>query len=200
MIMTLDEKRHPVRSELLLHGPGNLSETSWSADGTELLVRSDTEEEGRLYRYEFATGELRPFLRNAYNPAWSPDGRQVAFAGIQRINPTSVDVFVADADGSDRRLVVDTGSDDLFPIWSTGGDRLAFASDIHGGDLDVFVVGADGSDLTLLTEDHDGYDEPILWAPEGEILFLSDRAGVGDGIFGYLMKPDGSDVRLFLRL
>ena len=54
--------------------------------------------------------------------------------------------------------------------------------------------------LTILTEDHAGYDEPILWAPETDILFLSDRAGVGDGIFGYLMRPDGSDVRLFLRL
>ena len=199
-LMTLDDGRRPVGSELLLDGPGNLSETSWSPDGSELLVRSDIEGEGRLLLYEFATGELRPFLRNAYNPAWSPDGRQVAFTGIRRSEPASVDVFVADADGSDRRLVVDTGFDDLFPIWSTDGDRLAFASEIHGGDLDVFVVGVDGSDLTILTEDHAGYDEPILWAPETDILFLSDRAGVGDGIFGYLMRPDGSDVRLFLRL
>jgi Tol biopolymer transport system component len=198
-LMTLDDQGRPVGSELLLDGPGNLSETSWSPDGSELLVRSDTEDEGTLYRYVFATEELQPFLRNAFNPAWSPDGRQVAFAGTDPDDPANVDVFVADADGSRRRLVVDTGYDDFFPVWSPQGDRLAFASEFHGGDLDVFVVGLDGSRLTILTADHDGYDEPIMWTPERDILFISDRAEIG-GVFGYLMEPDGSNVRLFIRL
>lgn len=56
-----------------------------------------------------------------------------------------------------------------------------------------------GSGLRILTPDHDGYDEPILWAPERDILFLSDRSETG-GVFGYLMRPDGSNIRLFIRL
>jgi TolB protein len=198
-LMTLDDRQRPVRSERLLDGPGNLSETSWSPDGTQLLVRSDTEHGGNLYRYDFATEDLQPFLENAYNPAWSPDGRSVAFASIPANDPTDVDVFVAGADGSHRRLVVDTGYDDFFPVWAPEGNRLAFASEVQGGDLDVFVVNLDGSGLTILTADHDGYDEPVLWAPERLIVFISDRAGIG-GVFGYLMEPDGSNVRLFIRL
>ena len=131
-LMTLDDRQRPVRSERLLDGPGNLSETSWSPDGTQLLVRSDTEHGGNLYRYDFATEDLQPFLENAYNPAWSPDGRSVAFASIPANDPTDVDVFVAGADGSHRRLVVDTGYDDFFPVWAPEGNRLAFASEVQG--------------------------------------------------------------------
>jgi TolB protein len=123
----------------------------------------------------------------------------VAFTGSQRDDPTDADVFVANADGSGRRLVADTGYDDLFSVWSPDGDRLAFASEVHQGDLDVFVVGLDGSGIRILTPDAEGYDEPLMWAPERDILFLSDRADIG-GVFAYLMAPDGSDVRLFLRL
>jgi Tol biopolymer transport system component len=198
-LMTLDERKRPARTTLLLDGPGNLSETSWSPDGSELLVRSDTEGEGDLYRYEVATRRLRPLLKDAFNPAWSPDGRHIAYAGFRPGDPFDADLFVVDADGSDRRLVVDTGFDDVFPVWSPDGNRLAFASEVHDGDLDVFVVGVDGSGLRILTADNDGYDEPLLWGPRGDILFLSDRAGIG-GVFGYLMDPDGSNVRLFVRL
>ena len=41
----------------------------------------------QLYRYDFATEDLQPFLENAYNPAWSPDGRSVASRASPRTTP-----------------------------------------------------------------------------------------------------------------
>lgn len=198
-IMTLDERGQRRGARRLLDGPGNLSESSWSPDGRSLLVRSDTEDRARLFLYVLATGELQRFAIDAFNPSWSPDGSAIAFGGVDPDDPDNANIFVMNGDGSDRRLVVDTGYDDFFPIWSPDGRRLAFTSEAHDGDFDVFVIGVDGSGLTILTRDHPGYDEAYLWGPKDDILFLSDRSGT-DGVFSYLMEPDGSDLRLFLRL
>jgi Tol biopolymer transport system component len=198
-LLPLDPAGQPGRPRLLLDGPDDLSDTSWSPDGRTILVRSDREARTVVFRYDVASGELEPFLEDAFNPTWSPDGSMVAFAAFRKDEPENVDLFVVEADGSRRRHVVDTGFDDLFPVWSPDGRRLAFASEAHDGDYDVFVVNLDGSGLAILTADHDGYDTPYLWGPEGDILFLSDRVG-GDAVWGYLMEPDGSNVRLFDRL
>ncbi len=198
-LMSLDERGRPERSRLLLDGPGNLSESSWSPDGRQLLVRSDTGREADLYRYVWATEELHLFEEDAANPAWSPDGTAVTFAGFRARDRTDSDIFVVDSHGEGRRSVVDTGYDDVFPIWSPDGERIAFSSDTLGVGLDVLVVEIDGSGLRFLTPGRPGDDEPYLWGPRGDIVFLSEQADVG-GVFTYLMRPDGSDVRLFLRL
>jgi TolB protein len=198
-LMTLDGRGRPERSRLLLDGPGNLSESSWSPDGRQILVRSDIGREADLFRYVWATEKLHLFEEEAANPAWSPDGSAVTFAGFRAQDRSDSDIFVVDSNGRGRRLVVDTGYDDVFPIWSPDGERIAFSSDTRGLGLDVLVVEVDGSGLRFLTPDRPGDDEPYLWGPRGHIVFLSEQADVG-GVFAYLMRPDGSDVRLFLRL
>jgi TolB protein len=198
-LMSLDGDSKPHGSRLLLEGPGNLSETTWSPDGRELIVRSDSKKGADLYRYTLETRELQLFTRDAFNPMWSPDGTAVVFAGFRPRDHTDADIFVVDATGHDRRRVVNTGSDDLFPIWSPDGRRIAFASEVRGRGRDVVIVEADGSELRFLSGEHAGDDEPYFWGPRGDIVFLSDRSDTG-GVFAYLMKPDGTDVRLFLRL
>ncbi len=198
-LMSLDGDSKPLGSRLLLDGPGNLSETTWSPDGGELIVRSDSEKGADLYRYSWETRDLQLFARDAFNPMWSPDGSAVVFAGFRPRDHTDADIFVVDATGEDRRRVVNTGSDDVFPIWSPDGRRIAFASDVMGRGRDVVIVEADGSALRFITGERAGDDEPYFWGPRDDIVFLSDREDVG-GVFAYLMKPDGTDVRLFLRL
>jgi Tol biopolymer transport system component len=194
-LMKLDGTR-PVSDDLLLAGPGDLTDTSWSPDGSRLLVRSGVEGEGaRIYLLELATGSLRPFADNASNPEWSPDGSQVAFVSYRREAPGNADVFVADANGSEGRAIVDTGADDYYPSWSPDGSMITFTSRAHEGDQDVFVVDASGGPLRNLTAGSPDSDEAYAWTPSGEILFLSDRSRTG-GTFLYFMQPDGSGVRL----
>jgi Tol biopolymer transport system component len=194
-LMKLDGTR-PVSDDLLLAGPGDLTDTSWSPDGSRLLVRSGVEGQGaRIYLLELATGSLQPFLDNASNPEWSPDGSRVAFVSYRREAPGNADIFVVDADGSEPHAIVDTGAVDYYPSWSPDGSSIAFTTRVHGGDQDVFIVDASGGHLRNITIDSPDSDETYGWTPGGQILFLSDRSRTG-GTFLYFMDPDGSDVRL----
>jgi Tol biopolymer transport system component len=194
-LMRLDGTR-PVSDDLLLAGPGDLTDTSWSPDGSRLLVRSGVEGEGaRIYLLELATGSLRQFIDNASNPEWSPDGSRVVFVSYRREAPGNADIFVADTDGSELHAIVDTGADDYYPSWSPDGTSIAFTSKAHEGDQDVFVVDVSGGRLRNLTAGSPDSDETFGWTPGGQILFLSDRSRTG-GTFLYFMGPDGSNVRL----
>ena len=78
------------------------------------------------------------------NPAWSPDGRRIAFEGDLQGSAGPSDLFVVNADGSGlRRLARNGGA----PAWSPDGRTIAF---LHN--REVYIVKADGSDERRLTQ------------------------------------------------
>jgi Tol biopolymer transport system component len=62
------------------------------------------------------------------DPAWSPDGRQIAFRRLPHKGSTDSDVFVMSSDGSRQRKVSDFGADDMKPVWSPDGELLLIVS------------------------------------------------------------------------
>jgi TolB protein len=58
-------------------------------------------------------------------PAWSPDGRRIAFAGNRNSN---YQIFVMDADGTDVRLVANTEGRATAPKWSPDGAKIYFTN------------------------------------------------------------------------
>jgi TolB protein len=70
--------------------------------------------------------------------------------------------------------------------------HIVFHSD-RDGDDDIYVMRDDGSELQRLTNEPGRDYEPSV-APDGTIVFVSDRVGGGSAQL-YLMDPDGSNVR-----
>ena len=122
-----------------------------------------------------------------WSPAWSPDGRRIAFDSNR---DGDFEIYVMNADGSGVTRLTDNDADDWSPAWSPDGRRIAFDSD-RDGDFEIYVMNADGSGVTRLT-DNDADDWSPAWSPDGRrIAFDSNR----DGDFEiYVMNADGSGI------
>ncbi len=126
-----------------------------------------------------ATGEsVRRLTAAGFEPAWSPDSRQIAF-GSEEINDPASRVgesalhVIAVNGGTARRLV---DGDGVQPSWSPSGRRVVYWSNT-GGQRDIYTVAADGGARVAVTEDA-AIDWSPVWSPDGRfVYFSSDRGG-----------------------
>jgi Tol biopolymer transport system component len=115
---------------------------------------------------------------SASNPAWSPDGTQIAFTTEEVRDPisrqTSSELYVVPVGGGAQRKVVE--GDAIQASWSPSGERIVYWSN-SGGQRDLFTVPAGGGTRTSLTDDA-ALDWSPAWSPDGRfVYFSSDRGG-----------------------
>ncbi len=159
---------------------------SWHPNG-EVTFAAMGKSSFDIYRFD-SEGKINLIMADGIHPAWSPDGKSLAFTTFRDGN---LEVYLADHDGSLRNLT-NHESMDARSSWSPDGTKLAFESE-RFGNLDVCVVDIGSGVITRLT-DHPGKDWNPAWSPNGEIAFSSDRGG-GNLIF--IMGSDGTNVRMF---
>lgn len=112
--------------------------------------------------------------RPLMSPAWSPDGRQLAYVSFES---RSAAVYVQDLRTAQRRAVSMRAGVNGAPAWSPDGSRLALTLSSAGGNLDVYLLDPSDGALERLTDDPAIDTEPV-WSPDGRSLFFtSDRAG-----------------------
>lgn len=123
------------------------------------------------------------------DPAWSPDGSQIAFT--RHFSRDLSYIYVVRADGSGLRRLTNLRMD-WEPTWSPDGSKLAF---VQGAGRDLYVVNADGSQPTKIYDQWLGDVHEPAWSPDGSpdgsrIAFISARDNGQRSL--YLMNPDGS--------
>jgi serine/threonine protein kinase/Tol biopolymer transport system component len=134
--------------------------------------------------------------RPAWTPAWSPNGRVVAFSSLDD-GRGAIGIWVLDLDTQVLRQLkgAELGGDAWSPTWSPDGTRLA--CDVTIGDTtDIYVISGwerdDSISFRQLTA-RQGRDSDPAWSPAGDaIAFVSDR---DDDLEIYLMSPDGEVLR-----
>ena len=120
----------------------------------------------------------------SFEPAWSPDGRRIAFSlDLQRAGDTAYyDLYVVNADGNGLRRLTKNRDDDLRPVWSPDGRRIAF-DHYNDGYNWIYVIDSNGRGLRRLTGN---FNYRPSWSPNGRRIGYVGRDGLRT------MKPDGS--------
>lgn len=200
----------------------------WSPDGSRIVFKREfVDKPHAIWSVRPDGSDLRQIdpgcppgipssqICEAVDPAWSPNGKQIAFFdAFGKLKPIRGEewievgaISVMDADGSNRRQLTQrrrpTSSEDHEPVWSPDGARIAFmrwnstASPQDG--KAIFVVNADGSGLRQVTPwKLDAGDHPD-WSPDGRrILFRSPWSKIfGSNI--YTIRPDGTGLTQLTR-
>ena len=107
------------------------------------------------------------------SPAWSPDGKKLAYVSFERGNST---IYVQEITTGAREVLASFKGINGAPAFSPDGRRLAMTLS-KSGNPEIYVMDLAGKTLTQVTR-HYGIDTEALWMPDGKtLLFTSDRAG-----------------------
>ena len=134
-------------------------------------------------------------------PFWSYDGEQIVYRAYHPqsekekadytellkqnlIRPTVLDIWVMNADGSNKRQVTNLNKASFAPYFFPDGKRIIFASnqaDPKGRDFDLYMINVDGSGLERITY-NDTFDGFPMFSPDGKkLVFASNRHGAKQG-------------------
>lgn len=106
------------------------------------------------------------------------------------VRPSRLEIYVANADGSDARQITYLGGANFAPFFDPKSDRVLFASNHlnpRGPEFDIFSIGRDGTGLVRVTY-AGGFDGFPMFSPDGsKLAFSSNRRDV-------TKQPDGTEV------
>jgi Tol biopolymer transport system component len=179
---------------------------AWSPDGTSILfVRAFepgarfepadvfgryVDMRGDIWSLDVDSGKETRVIENAFNPAWSPDGAQIAFdaswSGPRRI-------WICDARGRNAMQLTNDESEataHVRPRWSPDGMKIVFQN-IEVTKSDVRIVDVRTREMKWVTDDFVTDVHPV-WSFDGGSILCSSYRGGGINLWRIPIDIDGT--------
>jgi len=138
----------------------------FSADGTKIVYRA----------------------HHPTDPAEIAEYRALLAEGL--IRPERVELFVMDADGSNKVQLTANGAANFAPFFHPDGRRIIFSSNMHnpgGRGFSLYLVDIETREIERVTHT-EGFDSFPMFSPDGtQLLFSSDRGAAERGEFNLFL-------------
>ncbi len=180
------------------------AESTLSPDGTRILFTSTMDGDIELYTMAVDGSNVRRLTdRVGYDGGafFSPDGRSIVWRSAypetaadtadymelltnRMVRPARVELWVANADGTDPRQITHLGGANFAPFFHPDGQRIIFSSNHEqprSGRFDLYLVNLDGSGLERVTtyEDFDSF--PMFNTDGTKLVWASNRNQSSEG-------------------
>lgn len=190
----------------IFSSPGYDAEATLAPDGSRIVFTSTRDGDLDIYTMNPDGSDVRQLTNEpGYDggPFFSPDGSKIVYrarypesdeelADYQAlladglVRPSVLDIYVMDADGSNRVRLTDNGAANFAPFFHPSGEKVIFASNLNEDDprsrnFDLFLVNLDGTGLEQVTFS-DEFESFPMFSPDGRYLvFGSNRHGSHEG-------------------
>ncbi len=200
-IFVADLKGNILRQ--LTNTKGYDAEATLSPDGARIVFTSDRSGDLELYTMNVDGTDVRQITKElGYDGGafFSPDGSKLVWRASrpksaeevatyksllakQMVQPTNMEIFVANADGSDARQVTQLGKANWAPYFTPSGNKIVFSSNHHSPEggrpkFNIFSVNLDGSGLEQVTFDP-VFDSFPMFSHDGKHLVFSSNRNNG---------------------
>lgn len=204
-IFILNIKSEKVTRSVIQGGKGEKHESfhsfksgiAWSPDSKRLAITSKSQGKDVIHIIDAKKGgvkaEIAPEVQAILSPAWSRDGRYLAFSGIK---DGFTDIYVWDLKASKlKRLTHDIAHDDK-PSFSPSGKWIAFESDRPAPEVpasktdplsgyssllkfkDIYRISPEGEGLALVSGGPFDEKMPSYGPRDSTLIFVSNRSGI----------------------
>lgn len=186
----------------LTEGEGYNAEATVSPKGDKIVFTSMRSGDLELYTCDIDGSNVKQITHElGYDGGafFSPDGSKIVFRASRPktdeeikeykdllaqglVQPTHMDIYVCNADGSDLRQVTDLGQASWAPYFHPSGEKIIFSSNFaseRGFPFNLYMINIDGTGLEQITFDDTFASFPMFSHDGKKIAFSSNRFNGG---------------------